>query len=185
MVINESGLVRAMKNAYQGSGYKVAAEGSGDLGKIILSGHGWAVISTRKHMPRKALGLIAEHLGDTPKSGEAYQVRKKETNAVIFSMALDSVPKVDQEPQWKMLKTDLTMGGLNLWQRSADNRIVRVEPDLEDIMSGYGRDIVMAGDGTIVVAGAVSRVYIQCLNIKSKEEAEKLNYLGKVAWVGV
>lgn len=185
MVVNEKGLLSVMKNAYKNSGYKVAAEGNGDLGKIILTGHGWAVISTRKHLPRKVTGLIAEHLGDVPKSGEAYQVRKKETNAVIFGMALDSVPKVDQEPQWKIMKTDLTMAGMNLWQRSADNQIIRIEPDLENIISGYGRDIVMAGDGTVVVAGAVSRVYIQCLRIKSKEEAEKLNYLGKIAWVGV
>jgi len=185
MVIKESGLVKAMKKEYERYGYKLAADGDGDLGRIIITGNGWAVISTREYLPRKALGLIAEHLGDVPKSGEAYQVRKKETNAIIRDIALGGVPKVDQEPQWKMLKTDLTMAGLNLWQRSADNKIVRVDPDLENIMDGNGREIVMAGNGTIVVAGAVSRVYIQCVTIESKVETEKLSYLGKVAWVGV
>lgn len=185
MVVNEKGLLSAMKNAYKKQ--RLQSGGGGKWGPGEDHPHGARLGSDLypEASAKKSHGPDCGALGRRAEIRRGLPGQKKETKAVIFGMALDSVPKVDQEPQWKIMKTDLTMAGMNLWQRSADNQIIRIEPDLEDIISGYGRDIVMAGDGTVVVAGAVSRVYIQCLRIKSKEEAEKLNYLGKIAWVGV
>ena len=59
MVINEKALVRAMKAAYKGDGYVVGCQED----ELFVEGAMWKVVAELENFPRKALGLIAEHLG--------------------------------------------------------------------------------------------------------------------------
>ena len=78
MVIDESGLLSAMKQAYNGSGYHVAAGVVGTKNCMYIANYGyaWGVIIHQENMPRKVLGLIAEHIGKIPEFEEAFLVRK-------------------------------------------------------------------------------------------------------------
>ena len=72
MIVNEKGLVAAMKDSYKGAGYSVAF----GEGRVRLAGHDWSVWCRRDVLPRKALGLIAEHLGKLPKDETAFRISK-------------------------------------------------------------------------------------------------------------
>ena len=61
-MLNEKGLAAAMKAAYRGNGYTVAITD----GKIMLKGSAWGVYYDLKKLPRKCLGLVAEHIGGLP-----------------------------------------------------------------------------------------------------------------------
>lgn len=61
-MLNEKGLAEAMKAAYRGGGYTVAES----QGKIMINTEYVAVRYETKQLPRKCLGLIAEHIGELP-----------------------------------------------------------------------------------------------------------------------
>ena len=63
MIVNEKALVSAMKDSYKGGGYSVAF-GSG---QVFVSGNSWSVWCAEDELPRKVLGMIAEHLGKIDK----------------------------------------------------------------------------------------------------------------------
>ena len=65
MVINEKALVKAMKAAYKGDGYVVGCQGN----SLFLETRMWKVVAELENFPRKALGLIAEHMGQIPTDG--------------------------------------------------------------------------------------------------------------------
>lgn len=94
MVIDEKGLLSAMKAAFkkQSTGYKVAADDEEE--ELILSAPGWTAIIARENTPRKVMGLIVEHLGDLPRDGTAFQVQDKNAQAEIFSVAVPSPAKL-------------------------------------------------------------------------------------------
>ena len=78
MVINEQGLLRAMKEAYKADGYEIECMAIGNMIEIHLETSRWYVNCEIKNLPRKVLGLIAEHLGELPSPGQCFQVKKKE-----------------------------------------------------------------------------------------------------------
>ena len=91
MVINESGLCAAMKDAFRkkSTGYKVAlSQLEGETPEIVISAQDWMAIIEKEHAPRKVLALIVEHLGDLPKVGQAFHVRDDNVQTEIFSMAV-------------------------------------------------------------------------------------------------
>lgn len=184
MVINEKGLLRAMKEAYRATGYKVAVQNDGEQATVLLAGDGWMVAVQMEHMPRKALGIIAEHLGKIPQPYEAYQVQKDQSQTEIFGMAIQAARDLlDDTVRWKVAKTDLTMGGYYLWQHLGNKRVFRIHPGLEDILSTYGREVQMVGDDTILVAGAVSWGSVNCATDLWEDQEAKLAHLSKYQWV--
>lgn len=184
MIIAESGLLRAMKDAHKASGYHVAAEiDEAGIENIIITTASWAVIAEKKAMPRKVLGLIVEHIGEIPKPGEAFQIKKKEPQTEIFEVVQKSIRSIHAEGDVlrTMKRTDLTLGGFRLWQRKEDLRIFKLGSGLEDIMLvGYGTVHVIR-DEKFMVRDMESRVY---LSIDSAEghEQERLNHLAKIQW---
>ena len=183
MVVSESGLIRAMKGAYKGVGYKVANKQVGNVEEIMIGAPGWVVLIEKKNMPRKVLGLIAEHVGEIPAPGEAFQVSKKATQTEIFgvSMQLLEGMKNDEKERRLAKRTTLTLAGYPLWQREKDLKIVRVPPLREDIMLAHGRDVWMFDSDTLMVDGKASRVYVDTYYIA--EEEDLLKHLSKVAFV--
>lgn len=97
MIVNEKGLVKAMKEAYRYGGYKVAAIGMESNPYLMINNGFWAVEIELENMPRKALGLIAEHVGKIPAIGEAYQVKKGEVQTVIYATAVSPIQDLDAQ----------------------------------------------------------------------------------------
>ena len=183
MVVSESGLLKAMKEAWKSVGYKVANRDSGGVEEIMIGAPGWVVLIEKKNMPRKVLGLIAEHVGQIPEPGEAFQVSKKATQTEIFhvSMQLLEGMKNDEKVHRQAKRTTLTLAGYPLWQRDQDLKIVRVPPNREEIMLHHGRDVWMFDSDTLMVDGKASRVYIDTYYVADEEEL--LEHLSKVRFV--
>ena len=87
MVVNEKGLLKAMKDAYKTDGYTVAV----DEADLILKTVTWTVVLHMEEVPSKVLALITEHLRKLPDPGTAYQVKKKETQTEIFRMVKEEI----------------------------------------------------------------------------------------------
>lgn len=62
MVVDEKGLISAMKDAYKTTGYKVAVDASEGSIDYIIDGLSWAVVIEKGSLPAKVFGLIAEHI---------------------------------------------------------------------------------------------------------------------------
>ena len=62
MIIEEKGLVKAIKAAYRHSGYTVLNQG----GEVTIYTEGWFVRCLWTKLPRKALAIIVEHMGMIP-----------------------------------------------------------------------------------------------------------------------
>ena len=185
MVIEEKGLLAAMKDAYKLDGYKVAVEDSAGVENVILSTGARTVVILKSALPRKVLGMIAEHIGDIPKPGTAYQVKKKETQTEIFSMVA-GIPMEfhsGEKPMRIVRRTSLTLGGAPLWQAATDQRVVTVNPDYEDIVRWWGCTVRLVGDDVLMADDEVSRAYILRRVPKGEQEREQLEHLAKIQWV--
>lgn len=181
MVVSEKGLMQAMKDAYKEDGYKVAVEDKADIENVIISAPLWTVVIQKSELPRKVLGLIAEHLGEIPSPGTAYQVQKKQTQTEIFSMVAGAVMDFHSGEKEKRIvrRTNLTVGGYPIWQ-AADRKCVEVSPDREDIMNGS--KVWLMGDDLLMLDDDVSRVYVRCYRPKEEKELERLSHLAKIQW---
>ena len=178
MVVSEKGLLKAMKDAYKLSGYVVAARDDSGIKEIVIQEPDrWKVLIEEYNMPRKVLGLIAEHLGKIPEPGEVFQVKKGEAQTV-----LDGVIDTDSsksELQKEIYKTELTWQGCRLWQ-TEDKEIVSIDPELESIMSSYGREVFIDGNGIISVTGYASSVFITAY--QNKKDTNRMQYLSGYNW---
>ena len=67
MIIEEKGLVKAIKIAYRHGGYTVLNQD----GEVTIYTEGWFVRCLWPKLPRKALATIVEHIGMIPDDGEA------------------------------------------------------------------------------------------------------------------
>lgn len=84
MVINESALLRAMREDYKGQGYTVArrAEIEADPESesiLLLSANDWMVEIGWKNVSAKIFGLVAEHMKGLPEVGQAFKVKKPDS----------------------------------------------------------------------------------------------------------
>lgn len=72
MLINEAGVVRAIKRAYKGGGYTVNSQG----GVMAIYTQSWYIQARREVMPRKVLATIVEHAGMIPGENEPINIMK-------------------------------------------------------------------------------------------------------------
>lgn len=72
MLIDESGLVRAVKSAYKSGGYTVSAAGDA----MAIYTEDWFVKCRRAILPRKVLAAMVEHMGMIPGDGAPVSVSK-------------------------------------------------------------------------------------------------------------
>lgn len=80
MIINESGLVKALKRAYKREGYTLINSGE----QITLYTETWYVRADWDKFPVKALATIVEHMGALPTSADALNIRDKEEPQVVM-----------------------------------------------------------------------------------------------------
>lgn len=72
MLINEAGLVRAIKRAYKSDGYIVANQGD----TVSIYTKGWYIQVHRAMLPRKVLATIVEHAGMIPNVNAPTSIQK-------------------------------------------------------------------------------------------------------------
>lgn len=183
MVINEKGLCSAMKDAFKkrSTGYKVAARyNTGVEKEIILVAPEWTAILNWENAPRKAMGLIVEHLGDLPQIERAFHVQDEQTQTEIFDMAIpdasNPIPGVD------VRRTQLTWQGYQIWQRTDNMEVFMVSPRLEDLLDNYNMTVKLTEEGELFASGVASRLYIKPLAVM-QDKKQALQHLAKVQWV--
>lgn len=179
MVINEKGLLRAMKEAYKADGYEIECKETAGVKEIHIETPRWYVMCVLKNLPRKVLGLIVEHLGEIPAPGQAVQVKKKETQTKICNQGRDAfggvVPDDCINPAG-VTKTGIIYRGGNVWQQDRGNRIFWINPDLEDIMLRTAR-VVCLGEKVLHISGSVSGVSIKHTPPLTPIDKRMLEYL--------
>lgn len=187
MIINEKGLIKIMKEAHKSYGYSVAATDDAiGVESIIIITEKCAVICDKKKMHRKVLGLIVEHMGELPQSGEAYQVRKNEPQTEIFDSATQHLKEIHSEnkPLKLVKRTDLTLGGYRLWQRKEDLQMFKLDPVLEDVLDlAHGIQRVV-GDDVLMMEDKESRAYVY-FEKQDKTGSAWLDHLSKMQWVAM
>ena len=183
MVINEKGLCTAMKDAFKkrSTGYKVAFRyNTGAEKEIILVAPEWTAILNWENAPRKAMGLIVEHLGDLPQIDRAWHVQDEQTQTEIFDLAIpeasNPIPGVD------VRRTQLNWQGYQIWQRTDNLEVFVVQPRLEDLLDNYNMTVKLTEDGQLFAAGVASRLYIKPLGVM-QDKMPALNHLAKMQWV--
>ncbi len=183
MVVDEKGLLKAMKAAYKTAGYKVAVDLENGCDKVILSTDMWTVVIDREELPCKVLGMIAEHLREIPEPGTAFHVKNHETQAEMFNIVVDALQHdfTQTEKVALVRKINLTWGGYSLWQGANDKQVVKVSPDFEDLMLWSGKVVQLIEGNMLMIGDSTSRAYI-CCTTASATEQELLAHLSKVEW---
>lgn len=88
MIINEKGLVKAMKDACKGDGFQIVQM----AGKMLIYNYDWYVEADVDKVPRKALAYIVECCGTLPREGQAVSVVKgEEPNFVLGQMMKEDI----------------------------------------------------------------------------------------------
>lgn len=88
MLINEAGLVRAIKDAYKTGGYTVNNQ---DGAMAIYTQH-WYVQARREVLPRKALATIVEHMGMIPdEQAPVYIIKGDDLQTVMEEIAAEDL----------------------------------------------------------------------------------------------
>ena len=88
MLINEAGLIRAIKRAYKAGGYTVANHGDA----ISIYAQTWYIQINRALVTNKVLAAIVEHMGMIPEVGAPTSVMKdEEPQLVMAEVAADDM----------------------------------------------------------------------------------------------
>lgn len=188
MVINESALLRAIREDYKGQGYTVARcpglgeDSAEDESILVLASNDWTVEIEWQNVPPKVFGLLAQHLKGLPNIREAFNVKKKEANATIFNM-VNRFPGVD--PKTKVVvahRTRLMYESLEVWQKEGNNGCMFVPAETADMLLDHGRVVQWTDDG-ICLQGKVSRVYVRHCHYKFDDpQQDAINYLNGKRW---
>lgn len=173
MVVSEKNLLSVMKSAYKAYGYKVAVSDRGGQEDVLISAESWTVVIRKGKLPRKVLGLIAEHVGEIPVVGEAYQVKVKETQTEIFDVAWNQLMEFHSGERERRIirRTNLVWGGYPIWQATTDRKIVKLDPEYERIMLWDSQLVRLIGTDLLMIDDDDSRAYIRCVTRKPDEQA--------------
>lgn len=154
-MIDERGLLAAVRSAWRGGGYEVVGNGQ----ELVLRGLGWLAVLPRGIAPRKVLALLVEHLGEIPE-GTAWKVQKKvgaQTQMVDMALgAVDSVRReLESEPNPREAhRTAMTWKNWEVWQ-TEDLKVATFDPNLVAMGVGdamaYGQRLVWDDEGGLLV----------------------------------
>lgn len=188
MVIKEKGLLRLMKEAYKRGGYNVVIAPVGATECLFVRySTSWMVGINLLNVPRKVLGLLVEHMGRLPLSGEAFEVSKASVQKEIFDVAddpfRDLLQCMDHWEHHKILKqTKLEWNGDQVWQSPKDLSIVLVDPDRAELAAFCGgRDVRLEGID-LMIKGNQSFAAIRKAHVSESDKA-LLEHLTDVKWV--
>lgn len=154
-MIDERGLLAAVRSAWRGGGYEVVGNGQ----ELVLRGQGWLAVLPRGIAPRKVLALLVEHLGEIPE-GTAWKVYKKQgAQAQMVDMALEAVDTIrrelESEPNPREAhRTAMTWKNWEVWQ-TEDLKVATFDPNLVAMGVGdamaYGQRLVWDDEGGLLV----------------------------------
>lgn len=186
MILNEKPLVRAMNEAWKGDGYTVVCyQNGGESWLGVITGD-WIALAERSNVPRKVLGLIAEHVGEIPGEAEAWLVRKDEDAQMEgFRSAMASIEAMeersgDSDELTVLKRTKLQLRRMRLWQDQQNGQIWMVDPENMNIAAAQKNQAFGCGHA-VYVAGEVSRAYVFRARLLEGEE-NLLKHLGVVRW---
>lgn len=150
-MILEKGLVQLMKKAYKLGGYTVAEFANGEHRRYIVATKEWLVACDAPMMPRKALGLLAEHLGMMPRD-EAFRVRKDtEAQTILVDTVVGVFCDLYGQRSAPMGRTRLTLDGLEVWQEENGEEIFLMKPEQMELI-GRTADTLIQRSGDVLVA---------------------------------
>lgn len=154
-MIDERGLLAAVRSAWRGGGYEVVGNGQ----ELVLRGQGWLAVLPRGIAPRKVLALLVEHLGEIPE-GAAWKVYKRQgAQAQMVDMALEAVDTIRRELESESdpreaHRTAMTWKNWEIWQ-TEDMKVATFDPALAAMGVGdamaYGRRLVWDDEGGLLV----------------------------------
>lgn len=155
-MINEKGLCAAMKAAWRVGGYEVAGYGEENI--LFINGYGWCVAAPQRQMPRRALALLVEHVGQIP-TAEAFRVHKKEgAQSIIMDMALEPKDGIErllgEEDAIDIRQTAMMWKGWRVWQKPETQTVLAYDDALTAIGEGepdaFGNMLVWDEGGELV-----------------------------------
>ena len=186
MVINESGLLAAMKDSYKCGGYHVALTVVHNKKCYLIAGYGygWAAVIRQHKMPRKVLGLLAEHIGRLPEEGDAFLLRKdNDAQDEMLHVAINPIGdklKAAGKSYVAIRRSRLTWDGDNVWQ-TAEKEVALIRPDLEKMIEFKDTSPRLV-DRCLYVEGQVSMAYIH-RSVPGENERDKVASLGATLWI--
>lgn len=188
MVIDETALLRAIREDYRGQGYTVARrsgsdeDGDEDESVLVLDSSDWLVEIEWKNVSPKIIGLIAQHLKGLPRIGEAFTVQKKETKTTIFNM-VDKYPEIDPKaPVIAAHRTRLMYENMEVWQKDGNNGCMFVHVETADMLLDHGR-VVKWVQGGLCLEGKASRIRVlHCTCKPMDHQQDAINFLNGKRW---
>lgn len=175
-MINERALVALMKTAYKAGGYfAYRAEG-----KVMIWTGAWAILMPEKYLPRKAIGLLAEHMAKLPEEDQVYKINKDCDQAAMTDIADETMDLFREAgKEWAPAgRTKLTYAGFELWQNRADNRLLMVDPEKAALIDLDKLEYASAGERAIYACGDDG----EALVFKFDAESEDTRYLESRKW---
>ena len=116
MIINEKGLVKALKSAYKRGGYTISNDGQ----NVALYTEGWYLRAAWDKFPRKALATIVEHMGTLPAAEALVIMDGYDPQVAIPEVVGDDIAKwIAGEPDKRAKIVPVTVGVLQLFQTEA------------------------------------------------------------------
>ena len=187
MVIMEKGLLRLMKEAYKAGGYNVMVDTVDGEEYLCVQYWGWMAGIQLVNVPRKVLGLLAEHMGRLPVWGEAFKVQKNSVQKEIFDVAddpfRDLLQCIGHWEHHKIIKqTKLEWAGDQMWQCPKDQSIAMVDPERAALAAFCGGNDVRLEGINLMIKGSHSFAAIQKAHVLEGDKP-LLEPLTNVKWV--
>lgn len=179
MVIDDKGLMQAMKHTYRAAGYKVARD---DCYVHIYTSF-WHVRMVRRAVPRKILGLLVEHMGELPARNTAYEVKKKTVQDYMIDAAKGDLDRfiTDVGDDRSVRPTDLSYAGMHIWQEGKELRVLLCDPESENLAKPSALADAVVNEDRVCIRDAESAV---CFFVSKYCYCEELlEHLGKIRLV--
>lgn len=188
MILNDTAVCTAMKAALKTGGYTALGMVLEDGAWIGVKGSGWMVLAETGNMPRKILGLIVEHAGGIPRTGQAWWVAKPRKGDIqrqdVMIGVIEEEVKDLLDRKWadgSVARMPLTLDGYGLWQDKTDLSIKKVRPAVEELALWFGKDAYSGG--WLAKAGQTS----WCFVLKEPDDeshAVWMKHLSQMSWIG-
>lgn len=185
MVINEKALVAQMKSTYKTYGYTVAV----DEDVVYLTNGFWMAGMDIDQVPSEIMGMFGEHIRAIPRSGDAYKVIKDKDGPVVQHRLLEeTMGPVEQIQQLRakafpdpmpMCRTNLTYGGLQVWQKKFGYDIFLIDPRFA-VMVEKNREVFQVGEG-IYAEDEESKLWV--LRVNDKTDKTYIDHMEKIQWI--
>ena len=142
-IIQEKGMVRAIKGAYRHGGYNVLNLD----GDVVIYTEEWCVRCPWNKLPRKALATIVEHLGMIPENGEAVNIEKDgQPQAIMAGVATEEAAGWTFSPATVGASyVPVTFRGYQLFQEVNSRQAYGVDPTALAIVERTTAEMGTAG----------------------------------------